>query len=154
MAEKKIIEEGGVKTLWKRKIIEEGGVKTLWKRIRTALSGKADSAHTHTISQVTSLQGELDSKIEPVNTVATSYTLPSISVGQMKMLSATAGQYANQEIRLPSGGTYIVVNFAFNLPNTIAYIGIYSGGAIVGKPHTSGDSTSSLAYKGFYIRIS
>ena len=103
---------------------------------------------------MTSLQGELDSKIEPVNTVATSYTLPSISVGQMKMLSATAGQYANQEIRLPSGGTYIVVNFAFNLPNTIAYIGIYSGGAIVGKPHTSGDSTSSLAYKGFYIRIS
>ena len=137
-----------------KKIIEEGGVKTLWKRIRTALSGKADSAHTHTISQVASLQGELDSKIEPVNTVATSYTLPSISVGQMKMLSATAGQYANQEIRLPSGGTYMVMNFAFTAGWLRNYTGIYSGGSIVGYPQTSGDSTSSLAYKGFYIRIS
>lgn len=127
-----------------KKIIEEGGVKTLWKRIRTALSGKADSAHTHTISQVISLQGELDSKIEPVNTVATSSSLPTISIGQMKFfyVGLTRGT-----IKLPSGGTYICT---YDPILGTAITKVASGGSIIVEQ----DSDSKTNYGGFYIRIS
>lgn len=38
------------------KFLDKTGVETLWQKIKTALNGKANSSHTHTISQITDLK--------------------------------------------------------------------------------------------------
>lgn len=129
-----------------RKFLDGTGVGYLWGKIRSALNGKADSAHTHTISQVTSLQSELDSKIEPSSTEGTSQKLPSINVGVMKAIKAKTGANASQSIVLPSGGQYLVLSVS----RTTVYGGVYSGGTSAGGPY----GEAATDYRGFYIRLS
>ena len=61
--------------------------------LTSGLAGKANTSHTHTISQVSGLQDELDSKLESADLsgYALKTDIPSLSGGA----SATSGQYVS-----------------------------------------------------------
>ena len=61
--------------------------------LTSGLAGKANTSHTHTISQVSGLQDELDSKLESadLSEYALKTDIPSLSGGA----SATSGQYVS-----------------------------------------------------------
>ena len=124
-----------------KKIIEEGGVKTLWKRIRTALSGKADSAHTHTANQISGLEDMLGGNLRiPENSNPS-----SVSVGQAfcRNYSSTASY------SLPKGGSYVVFTSG---------IGGYAGNIVSGGTqlysYVSGSDPYPEARKFYAMRIS
>lgn len=91
-----------------KKIIEEGGVKTLWKRIRTALSGKADSAHTHTTNQISGLEDMLGGNLRIPENLSSNPS--SVSVGQ----AFCRGYSSTGSYSLPKGGSYVVFTSAFS----------------------------------------
>lgn len=126
-----------------KKIIEEGGVKTLWKRIRTALSGKADSAHTHTANQISGLDDMLGGNLRIPENLSSPPS--SVSVGQAFCISySSIDSYS-----LPKGGSYVVFTSAFG-----GYAGnIVSGGTKLYSYVSGSDPQPSL--RRFYaMRIS
>ena len=87
--------------------------------LTSGLAGKANVSHTHTISQVSGLQDELNSKLESsdLSGYALKTDIPSLSGGA----SATSGQYVSG---VTVSGHEITVTKA-NLPNvTLASLGV------------------------------
>lgn len=125
-----------------KKIIEEGGVKTLWKRIRTALSGKADSEHTHTANQISGLEDMLGGNLRILENSNPS----SISVGQ-----AFCRNYSSTDsYSLPKGGSYVVFTSTFG----VGYAGnIVSGGTQL-YSYVSGSDPQPASRRFYAMRIS
>ena len=129
--------------------------------LQTTLNGKANSSHTHTTSQITDLQTELD-KIPTItrssataNMLNSTYTLPSLKVGEIRFHILTANQLHNtRPIKAPSGGTYGMI---YELPSQSAYtnnslrIEVFTGGSDVAAGQ--GDA-KNYVLSFFYIRIS
>lgn len=133
------------------KYMNGSGVKHLWSKIKDALSGKADATHTHTISQVTSLQGELTQRLKY------SYKDYGTKTGTVKADTIGIGEIHFYRIYYPSGTSALI----FQAPSSGRYFGS-KGGFISGggrfeyiKEYTS-DSGSNMERDlvGFYIRIS
>lgn len=50
------------------KFLDDAGLSRVWAKITALLNGKANSSHTHTIANVTSLQDELDNRYKKSET--------------------------------------------------------------------------------------
>lgn len=117
------------------KIIDRGGVKTLWKRFVSKL--KTETAGFATADMISDIEEKLGffsfdavRAIENYrsDTYNSYYTLASIAVNHaVPFLFSTQGIVNNAYVALPSGGTYFV-------------IGSYT------RRYTSGDSTANSSY--------
>ena len=170
------------------KYLDNAGLSRMWTRIKSylssnyatksalssGLSGKANSSHTHTTSQITNLatyvDGRIDSKL-PSNsgpdiaikdmginqntTGAKTYTIPSMSIGDLYFCSGYANARSGSvTVKLPSGGTYLVwapnnpsMNTYYTLPKD-PYSGTYSGGSVFQKGQYGNHDDGTNEYSG------
>ena len=120
------------------------------KLVKTGLDGKANSSHTHSISQITNLQSTLDGKANASHSHSdyqqkikyetkvdstestVKYTINSMSVGELKMLDINfTNTKTSSRLTLPSGGTYMLTGSSYFLYNgsTSSSRMLYSGGS-------------------------
>lgn len=140
------------------KYLDDSGLSRMWSKVKTyvsnnyatksalsdGLAGKANSSHTHTSSQITDLNTQLNKRLTAVTTNATSRTLPSLSLNQLRFFKVTLD--VNTALYLPSGGTYGIISNRFDSGNN----GVLNGGARIYESVF----TSDTIVCGFYIRLS
>lgn len=117
--------------------------------VTNLLAGKANSSHDHNDKYYT--KSEIDTKVSTLNTsingkapksdgkattTTSTYTLPSMSVGQVLVFNVYSGNPDEDDnfhdIKLPSGGTYVV---ATNMTNTRGKT--VNGGTVVGDSYNN-----------------
>lgn len=152
------------------KIIDRGGVKTLWKRFVSKLKTETEGFAT------ADMIDEVEAKIGPLTweeprVIAdqmSNYTIGAIPIGKIVAIKCnrpgpnTNGGYT---IKLPSGGSYLVIageigrdSGAYQTSGTYATSGVYSGGATLATHKYNNSDSGGYNYSanvtGFIVRIS
>lgn len=147
------------------KYLDNTGLTRMWSRIKSylssnyatksalssGLSGKANSSHTHTIAQVTNLQGELTQRLKY------SYKDYGTKTGIVNADTIGIGEISFYRIHYPRGTDALI----FNAPSSGRYFsskgGFISGGGRIEyiKSYTSDSGANEERdLIGYYIRIS
>ena len=164
MANKKYLDKTGMTEMWS-KIKSWINSQNFAKKSTTLAGYGITNAYTKTEvdNKISSSSGITASSSNATTTVGTEasgwltkqyYVLQSISVGQMKPFKATADAGGKTEVRLPSGGSYIVITQTGSESYTSN--GLLAGGTILFSRGSSGGSDPSYSNKigsGFYLRV-
>lgn len=130
------------------KPVDRGGVKRLWTNIRNLL--ESETAGFATEDDIGPYKW---GTLRDLGTFDSSYTFTAFNVREITPVSVSVSGTANT-IRLPSGGTYLVVSGGGSRPNDTnfrsAISGIYSGGSSIGVANYE----KPLHMHGFILRLS
>lgn len=161
MTEKKFLDQGGLSHLWdKIKSYITTNINTRVPTSRTvngkALSSNislnyfdvdaASSGHNHDRRYIYTEVEVFQSSNSRI------VTLPTLFIGEMRLVSVNATGYNEAYVKLPAGGYYSV----FGITSSNVYytkVGKYSGGSLL-VSDINDEGNASVLLLGFYMRIS